>query len=85
MGVGLKRTQAATQLRWIERPNGTGSSLSLWALVATSNREMGTVYYLMKGIENDGWYASVRGYGMGKFSSCRAAKLAVRREVRRGR
>lgn len=45
------------------------------------DKPIGEVHYVMKGSENDGWDATVRGEVIGTFPTCRRAKLAVRRAV----
>lgn len=58
------------------------SGLRWWLQLYPSAEPVGEVEYVMKGSENDGWYAMFRGNAIGSFDSCRKAKLAVRRELR---
>ena len=87
MGDGWKRARdavLATQLRWWTVSDG----LHWWLQLQPGAEVRGEVEYVMKGSENDGWYAYVpardtcRTLDGTKFASCRAAKLAVRRAVK---
>ena len=80
MAEGWKRARdaaRATQPKWWTSGN---EGTRWWLQVGFDDPVLGEVGCVM-GMGN--WYARARGNSLGIFESCRAAKLAVRRAVRR--